>query len=156
VYQIRPRSYENLKEFVYFLKCENPANYFSELADSENVIYHATMGGCANIWVVTREELDFSCKNVVSGPCSDYHVSFPPYHSWETVIQKMHKIVVKFNPKDYEPQGIIKTRWNEPIEWDSEYEALLKEFKYDLTKSINPIMRNNPISWTKVEKWLKN
>ena len=154
--QIRPRSYRNLKEFVYFLKCDNSADYFSELVDSEKVIYHATTGGCTNMWVVAREELDFSCKNVVSGPRSDYHVSFPPYHSWETAIRKMHKMVVEFNPKDYEPQGIIKTRWNETVEWDPEYEALLREFKFDLTKPINPIMRNNLISWTKVEKWLKN
>jgi hypothetical protein len=154
--QIRLRSFANLKEFAYFLICETPNKFFSESVDNEKITYHALTGGYTNLWVVSREKLDFSCSEVVSGPRSDYHISFAPYHSWETAIQNMRKMVKEFNPKDYVPQGIIKTHWNEKIEWDSEYEALFREFNYDLTKPISPVMRNNLISWTKVEKWMKN
>jgi hypothetical protein len=39
--QIRKRSYKNLKEFVYFLICDNPNKYFSEFVDNEKITYHA-------------------------------------------------------------------------------------------------------------------
>ena len=154
--QIRKRSYKNLEEFVYFLRCKNPSEYFCELVDKEKIIYHALTGGCTNMWVVAKEELNFSCENAISGPRSDYYVSFAPNHSWESAIQRMRNMVEEFNPKDYEPQGLIKTHWNETIEWDSEYEALFKEFNYDLRKPISPIMRSNLISWGKVKKWMEN
>ena len=154
--QVRARSYANLMEYTYFLKCKNPARYFSEFINKESIIYHALTGGCANMWVVSKEELDFSCKNVVSGPRSDYLASFPPNHSWDTGIHRMQKKVEEFNPKDYEPEGLIKTHWNKTIEWDSEYEELFKEFNYDLRKPITPIMKKHLISWKKVDNWMKN
>ena len=154
--QIRARSYRNLIEFVYFLRCKNPSEYFCEFVDNEKIIYHALTGGCTNMWVVAKEELDFSCQNVVSGPRSDYYVSFAPNQSWETAIQKMRNMVKEFNPRDYEPQGLIKEHWKETIPWDSEYKALFTEFNYDLTRPITPIMKKNLISWKKVKKWMEN
>lgn len=154
--QIRRRSYANLKEYTYFIKCKNPAEFFSEFVDNENIIYHALTGGCTNLWVVSREELDFQCNVSVKGLRSDYHISFAPNHSWETAIQVMRKMVEDFNPKDYEPEGIIKMHWNETVEWDSEYEALFREFNYDLTRPITPIIRKHCISWRKLDKWMKN
>jgi DNA-binding Lrp family transcriptional regulator len=133
--QIRRRSYKNLMEYTYFLKCNNPSEFFSEFVDNEKIVYHALMGGHANMWVVSREELDFDCKKLMGGPRSDYHVSYAPNHSWETSIHNMRKMIEEFNPKDYEPQGLIKKHWNETIEWDSEFETLFREFNYDLTKS---------------------
>ncbi len=124
--------------------------------DKENIIYHATKQGATNLWVVSGKELNINCDKVVGGLRSDYHVSFAPNQSWETAIQKMRRMVEDFNPKDYEPEGIIKTHLNETIEWDSEYEALFKEFNYDLTKSIKKIMKKHLISWTKFEKWFKD
>ncbi len=154
--QIRRRSYKNLEEYASFLTCENPARFFSELVNKENIIYHAITGGPTNLWVVSGEELDIDCGKVMSGIRSDYHVSFAPNHSWDTAIQKMQKMVEDFNPKEYEPEGIIKTHWNETVEWDSEYEVLFNEFNYDLTKPISPLMVKHCISWWKVDTWMKN
>ncbi len=154
--QIRRRSYKNFKEYVSFLTCENPIRSFSELVNKENIIYHATTGGPTNFWVVSGKELDINCGKVVSGLRSDYHVSFAPNHSWETAIQKMQKMVEDFNPKEYEPEGIIKTHWDETVEWDSEYEILFNEFNYDLSKPISPLMVKHCISWGKVDTWMKN
>jgi DNA-binding Lrp family transcriptional regulator len=154
--QIRLRSFANLMEYTYFLNCKNPSEFFSEFVDNEKIVYHALMSSCANMWVVSREELDLDCRKVVGGPRSDYLISYAPNHSWETATQKMWKKVGDFNPKDYEPQGFIKSHWNETIEWDSEYEALFREFNYDLMKPIDPIIKKYLISWGKVDKWMKN
>jgi hypothetical protein len=155
--QIRRRSYINLKEYVYFLRCENPAEFFPTFRRDETVVYHALMSGFANLWVVSSKELTCrTCDIVVKGARSDYHVSIPPDHSWETAINNMRKMVEEFNPETYTPEGIIETHWDETVEWDSEYETLFREFNYDLRRPITPIIRKNLISWTKLEKWLKN
>jgi len=154
--QIRRRIFANLKEFVYILRCKNPVKFFSEFVDDENIIYHALTGGPGNLWVVTKKEMDFQCDVLINGLRSDYHVSFAPDYSQETSMNYMWKAAREFNLKDYEPEGIIKSHRNETIEWDSEYEKLFGEFNHDLTKPISPIMKRNLISWTKVEKWLKN
>ncbi|MBU7045510.1 MAG: hypothetical protein HXS54_03660 [Theionarchaea archaeon] len=154
--QIRRRSYKNFKEYTYFLKCDNPSEFFSTFVDNEKIVYHALMGSYANMWVVSKEELDSNCGTVLGGPRSDYHVSYAPNHSWETSIHNMRKMIEEFNPKDYEPQGFIKTHWNETVKWDSEFETLFREFNYDLSRPITPIIRKHLISWGKMDKWMKN
>jgi hypothetical protein len=154
--QIRRRSYANLKEYVYFLNCENPVKQFSTSCQLENIVYQASLIGSTNLWVVSDTELDCDCDIFTHGLRSDYHVSYAPNHSWETAIQKMRKKVDGFNPGDYTPEGIIKTHWDETAIWDSEYETLFNEFNYNLRKPITPIIRKNLISWGKLEKWLND
>lgn len=154
--QIRRRSYANMIEYLYFLRCKNPVELFSKCRQTNSIIYHATLIGSTNLWVVSREKLDFDCDVLIEGPRSDYHISYAPHHSWETAIQRMRKKVETFNPREYAPEGIIKTHWNEQIEWDAEHEKLFNEFNYDLRRSISPILKKNLISWGKVEAWLRN
>jgi hypothetical protein len=68
----------------------------------------------------------------------------------------MKKMIKEFNPKTYEPQGFIRTHWDETVKWDSEFEALFREFNYDLSRPITPIIKKHLISWGKVDKWMKN
>jgi hypothetical protein len=145
-----------MREYLYLLACKNPAALFPKCLKNDTVIYHAVMSGPANLWVVSKEELEFDCDVVVGGPRSDYHISFAPDHSWETAIQKMRKKVKTFNPENYSPDNSIKTRFNESVTWDSEHEKLFSEFNYDLRRPITPIIRKNLISWGKVDAWLKN
>lgn len=156
--QIRLRSYKNLGEHVYFLECENPASLFSQLVDNENVVYHALMCGATNLWIVSREKLSLpcGCTVLIEGLRSDYHVSFAPNQTWDTGVKKMRKMIEEFDPEKYAPQGTIRAHWHETVEWDSEYEVLFREFNYDLSKPISPIMFKNLISWDKVDRWMKN
>ncbi|MBU7028580.1 MAG: hypothetical protein HXS48_16720 [Theionarchaea archaeon] len=154
--QIRMRSFANMLEYVYFLSCENPVELFSEYQRIESVIYHATMYGSTNLWVVSKEELDFDCNVLVGGPRSDYHLSYAPNHSWDTAIKRMRKKVENFNPYDYSPERILETHWDETLEWDSEQERLFHVFNYDLRQPISTIQKKNLISWAKIDAWLKN
>lgn len=156
--QIRRRSSRNFGEHVYFLKCPDPPEVFSQFVGKENVVYHALCSGEMNMWVVARGNLNLPCEcdALLEGLRSDYHVSFAPHQPWETAIQKMRKMIEGFNPKEYEPQRIIDILWDETMEWDSEYEALFREFNYDLSRQITPILRKHRISWEKVERWMRN
>ena len=67
----------------------------------------------------------------------------------------MKKKVEKFNPTEYEPKELIKTHWNEAAEWDTEFEILYKELKYDLRKKQTPIRKKYLISGSKIKKWFE-
>jgi hypothetical protein len=83
------------------------------------------------------------------------HVSFAPPHSWEEAKKIMWEKVEKFDFEHYEPKGIIKTHWDEQIEWDEEDEILYRNLKYDLRKPLYPIAKKNHISGQRAWDWLK-
>jgi len=152
---LRKRSHENFKEYIYFLNCKNQRKLFLELIEDERIVYHAVMTGIPNLWVISKEEIDFEDEVVVKGRRSDFHVSFPPNHSWDTAIRKMKKLVEDFNPEDYEPKGIIKNHWGEVIEWDAQDETLFRVFKYNARHKLSPIMREHHVPGKKIYEFLK-
>ncbi len=153
--QIRKRSYANLKEYIYFVNCSYPFDSYRQYSTNNDVVYHAVMDGFANFWLVSYKKIDIDGAIVIHGPRSDYLVAYAPDHSWETAMQIMRDKVRKFNPEHYEPQSLIKTRFDETIEWDSEDEILYGEFKYDVRKPLTPVMKKHLISGQKIYAWLK-
>jgi hypothetical protein len=152
--QIRRRSYANTKEYMYFVRCENPLKLFRRYKDDTDVVYLAVMGGFANMWLITKEKIDIAGIILVFGCHSDYHVSHVPDRLWERAIEIMWQKAITFHPEEYKPKGIIKTHWSEVIEWDAEDEILFREFKYNARKKLTPIMRNNLISSQKTYEFL--
>jgi hypothetical protein len=152
--QIRRRSYANMKEYMYFVRCENPLKLFRKYKDDTNVVYLAVMGGFANMWLITKEEIDVAGIVLVFGYHSDYHVSHAPDRLWERAIEIMWQKAMMFHPEEYNPKEIIKTHWSKVIEWDEEDEILFREFKYNARKKLTPIMRNNLISSQKTYEFL--
>lgn len=152
--QVRKRSFANTQEYIYFVNCPYPHRSYKEYSENMNVSYHAVMVGFANFWASANKEIHIEGKEVVGGPRSDYYVAYAPDHSWEEAMQIMRKKVETFNPEMYEPKGIIQTHWNEYVEWDSEDEAMFREFKYSLRKSLSPIMKKHLISAGKIYEFL--
>jgi DNA-binding Lrp family transcriptional regulator len=153
--QVRKRSYKNFKEYMYFFHCKNPRKQYLEYRHDENIVYHAALIGFPTLWVVSKEKLEPKAEAIIEGPRSDYYLSFPPNHSWELCIEKMKKKVETFNPEEYEPQGIIKSRWNEAIEWDRQDEILFREFKLGIRKKLSSVMKNQHISAEKIYEWFE-
>ena len=108
---LRKLSHENFEEHIYLLNCKDPRKLYFELIEDTRIVYHAVMVGIPNLWVISKEEIDFKDEVMVKGRRSDFHVSFPPNHSWDTAIKKMEKLVEDFNPGTYEPKGIIKNHY---------------------------------------------
>ena len=152
--QIRKRSHSNTKEYVYFIKCDNPARLYKEYINNMNITYHAEMIGFADLWVISNKKIKIDGDVIAEGFRSDYHYSFPPDHSWETTARLMKEKIENFNPENYKAQGIIKTLWNRSIKWDPEYEILYREFKYNFRSKITPIMKKHHISGEKIYEWI--
>lgn len=152
--QIRKRSYSKTKEYIYLVNCKDPLNVYSQYREDMTVVYHAVLSGFANLWIVSKERIDIDGSIMIEGYRSDYHVAYAPNHSWEKAIQIMQEKVKTFDPEDYKPKGIIRTHWDEPLEWDAEDEQLFRYFKYDLRKPFAPVMRKHLISTTKIYQFL--
>ena len=143
---IRKKSFKNLKEYMYFIRCEDPEILYLKYCEDPNVIYHAQTAGFCDLWVITKEKMDIEGEIIVEGYRSDYHVSYAPDHSWEVALGNMRKMVDDFSPSDYTPKGIIQTHFNQTIEWDKEDETMYEYFKYNLRKSLLPLIREHNIS----------
>jgi hypothetical protein len=152
---LRKKSYKNFIEYEYFVHCEDALESYLKYIEDQRISYHAVMDGFCNLWVVSKEKIIIEGDILVAGPRSDYHMSFPPDHSWDEAVQIMEKKVENFNEKKYEPEGIIKTHWDKPIEWDKEDELLFRKLKYDLRKPLTPIIKKFGTNTGKIEEWLK-
>lgn len=153
--QIRKRSYANMKEYMYFINSKNPLKLFRQYKEDMNVAYLAVMSGFANLWLITKSKINVVDDILVFGLRSDYYCAYAPNHSWKRAIQIMWEKVKAFNPELYNPQGIIKTHWDETIPWDAEFEKLFREFKYNGRKPLTPIMRKYCISSQKTYEFLE-
>ncbi len=153
--QIRERSYSNLGEYVYLVNCQDPLEMFLQYTEDQNIVYHARMDGFANLWVISKEKIVIEGNILVGGLRSDYHISYAPDHSWKTSMEIMWEKVRNFSPEDYQQKGIIKTHWDEPIEWSKNDKILCQELKHDLRKPLTPIMKKYGISGEKTWNWLK-
>lgn len=154
--QIRKRSYANLKEYTYFVNCKRPLDSFVQYTEDMNIAFHAVMGGFSNLWVVSKEKINVEHDViVVEGVRSDYYAALAPQHSWAKSIKIMQEKVDTFSPNNYEPKGLIKTHWNETVEWDSEFEQLYRYFKYDLRRALTPVMKEHLITTGKIYKYLE-
>lgn len=149
--QIRKKSYANLKEHVFFVKCDNPFDFYLELEEEENVVYHAEIVGFADLWIVSNEkfnfeEYDYEIEIVTEGDSSDIYVPFDPNHSWDKALTIMGEMKDNFDPRKYKPKDILKIRWNETLDWwDEKFETLYREFKYNLRSKYTPIETKHSI-----------
>ena len=153
---IRKRSYSNLREYMYFVNCENPELAYLEYQKNEKVIYHAQMKGFCNFWIIAKEKIDVEGDIILEGPRSDYYTSYAPHHSQEKALENMRKKIEEFDPGDYVPKKYIKTHFGESVEWDKEDELLCIYFKDNLRKPFAPVMRKHTISGGKLYKFLEN
>lgn len=150
--QIRKRSYQNMKEYMYFLQHQNPQDAFEKYSNREEVVYLAVLGGSPNFWMITRKPLDVRAS-VVEGPRSDYVVPTAPEATWDDAFRRIHTKIEEFDPVSYQPHNMIQNHWDECIEWNDEDEKLYNAFQYDLRKKLSPVMKENLISGEKIYKW---
>ncbi|MGC1119564.1 MAG: winged helix-turn-helix domain-containing protein [Candidatus Methanofastidiosia archaeon] len=153
--QIRKRSYANMKEYMYFISCENPFPKYVSYSQDERVVYHARMAGFASLWIISRTPLDIKDAIVLEGYRSDYHLSYAPTHSWERAVKIMKASIETCYLNRYKPKEILKNRHNTYVQWDEEDEALHQYFKYNLRKPFSPVMRRHLITSGKIYAFLE-
>ncbi|MBU7044801.1 MAG: hypothetical protein HXS54_00070 [Theionarchaea archaeon] len=145
---------QNLREYMYFINCENPELLYLKYREDRNIIYHVKTLGFCNLWITAKEKISIDGDILVEGQRSDYYVSHPADHNWETAIEIIKKKIETFDLRDYEPKGIIQEQFNKTTDWDLRDELLYRYFKYDLRKPLTPLMRDLNISKDKIYDFL--
>jgi hypothetical protein len=72
--QLRKRSYANMKEYVYFVRCPFSFPLYQKYNEDNNVVYYAAMSGFANLWIISNKEIDIEGDVIFSGLRSDLPV----------------------------------------------------------------------------------
>ncbi|MBU7025052.1 MAG: winged helix-turn-helix domain-containing protein [Theionarchaea archaeon] len=140
--QIRKKSFSNLKNYVNFVDCDDPAELYLRCAKDKNVVYHAILDGFCNFQVISESPMNIK-GSVLKGALPDYFISRPPDLSWEMTIDTMRDMIAKFNPEDYIPKNYITNHWNETVEWSKEFEILYRELKYNLRRPLMHIVNSH-------------
>lgn len=153
--QIRKKSFENFKEYVYLLKTDDPFEVFDDLTINNDVIYHGLLLGFADLWVISRKDISFKGDIILKGARSDYLINHAPDNTWEESINVMKTWVATSDPRRWESHQSIETHLGETVEWDSEDEELFRWFKHDMRKVYYPVLKENLISTTKLYSWFK-
>jgi hypothetical protein len=143
--QARKRSYQNLREYMYLVKCENPEMLYLKYREDQNIIYQVKTVGISNLWIIAKEKIDIDGDILVEGQRSDYYISHPPDHSWETAIEIMKKKSEIFKPQYATPRNYIQTHFDKTIKWAPEDELLYRYFKYNLRKPFKPPIKEHGI-----------
>ena len=60
--EIRVRSFENLREYMYFVRCRHPELHYLEYREDMNVAYHAKTRGFCNLWIIQRRNWTLKVK----------------------------------------------------------------------------------------------
>ena len=143
---IRKRSYSNLKEYMYFVKCKRPELSYLRYLEDMNVVYHALLIGFCDLWIVSTKKIDIEGHIVAEGYRSDYYVSYAPNRSWQESLEIMKKRTKNFDPKNYEIREYIKNYFNKSTDWSKKDEILYRYFKYNLRRPLTHILKNPAIS----------
>jgi hypothetical protein len=145
--QIRKKSFSNFKTYMYLVNSARPLKLFDEYIENDHILYHEVLEGFCNLRVVSDVKLDIE-GTILGGLTSDYYISHPPDQPWRISSQNMWDMIQKFDPADYTPKGYIETHWKETVKWSEQYEILFWEFKYNLRKALEPLVKQKYHIWS--------
>ena len=154
--EIRKKSYSNLKEYMYFIKCKNPELLYMKLRGDPNIIYHAKTSGFCDLWVIAKEKIDVKGEIILEGHRSDYQTSFASNNTWDTALKIMEAKIGSFNSRFCRHLQLPRTHLRRTINWSTKDEFLFRYFKYKLRRNLKPVMKDHRISAEKVYDFLNN
>lgn len=107
--------------------------------------------------IISNKKLDIDGEILVEEVRSDYYIAYASLQSFDQARKKMIAMIENFNENTYNPKNLIKTHWDQIIEWwDSDFELLYKYFKYNARKHYTPIMRAKKIPSNTINHFLIN
>lgn len=151
--EARKKSYLNMQEFHYFIRSEEDADSkYLDYCEDPRIISLVRTLGHFDLWIASREEMDFEGDILVKGVRSDIYVSKPPVHSWADALKSMREKVDAFD-YSYTQKGYIQTHWDETVEWSEEDELMYQYFKFNLRKRHHKLKDAHGISTFRIKEW---
>ena len=152
---LKKKSFENLGEKMYFIKCENPEKTDITFREDDNIVYHARLDGFCNLWTMSKDKIAVDGDVLAGGLPTDYYVSFPPNWTWGMGFNSIRTKVETFNLNTYTPKHILTNHWDKTVEWTELDEILYREFKYNFRKPLLTVREKHKIWWGDIYDWLE-
>ena len=155
--EIRLRSSEDYKEYVYLLNFDNPGEVFRVLKGFPHVVYHGLTSGHWNTMVITNRLLDFSklvgFQSVVYQDVK--YCSYTPKVdnlSWESSFEKMYEYLDTFRGRHEEKMR----RLGPLLKWGHDEWTLYHAFNSDMRKKVIPTLKKTKVRYESYSPWFKD
>lgn len=150
----RRRCYANFREYFYFLDVEDPHMLFNELQENEDISYFSVESGFANFFVIAKNSIDIEGEVMAEGCRSDYYVSIPPDHDFETAVSMIRR---KLEALDYykdSPSPLMQRDYAYE-QWDEKDEAIFQSICNDVRKPFSRILKETDTYSDKIMGWFR-
>jgi hypothetical protein len=88
----RRKSFQNFREYFYFLNLKHPHQLFEKLHDTKDIIYFSVQTGFINFQIISKVPLpQFEDCAILNGFCSDYYVTVPSECSFNHSISRIEE-----------------------------------------------------------------
>ena len=157
--QMRIKNSEQIKEYIYLLKVNNPHSFIPFIEKEEWIFYYCILIGHFNLIFMSYRPIDLSHlegyeKTVVSSIRSDYFVPEISEKTYETAFQNIaHTCERKIDPSLLDV-GLHDVKWTEEL-W-----KLFLDLKYNLRVDFTLLMKKHEFKYTtfyeRVKQLLRN
>jgi DNA-binding Lrp family transcriptional regulator len=147
---------QNYREYVYFMKFENPQHAFNELKGFPHVVYHAMLSGDWDTMVITDRLLDFSSMEGFESmgfQGAKRHCTTPRVEEvvWEEGFRKIEEELAAVTAV-LEHDG----RTAPFLTWHKDEWRLFGMFGNNIRKEITPVVKKTEISYETCRRWKEN
>jgi DNA-binding Lrp family transcriptional regulator len=148
------KSAPNYREYIYFLKFEDPLMVYNGLETFPHVLYHAVTSGDWNTMIVTDQPLDFS-KLIGFQEMVHHDVKYvtdtpkPKYTTWEESFHERHRSIEQFEPSIEHKNRNLATF----LPWGNNEWKLFHAFQKNMRKKVSPVLRKIKVRYGAYTKW---
>jgi hypothetical protein len=152
----RRKSFLNFREYFYFLKVEDPYEFYESLQkENSPVTYFSVHTGFCNFQIISKEPIDLPVEKIISGPRSDYHVTIPPNCSFEEGVIKIEELLKNVEKLESRESPLqYHGRKYEP--WDEMDESIFWEICNNIRTPFTSVIRSIGTYNDKTWSWFRN
>lgn len=148
---MRLKMFDDLREYMYYLRFDKPMRVYHELERHPQVVYHCLTSGAFDLVAVTKSPVDFESRPgfkecLLQGARGNYCV---PHVSRDTYEDAFRKIENNLKEKEHAPSLISTELPPREIMWTDLEWKLFHDLKYDMRRTFTEIVKKHGIS-----KWL--
>ena len=152
----RRKSFENFREYFYFLNHPHPHQLFEELHEAKDITYFSVQTGFINFQIISKTPLpQFEDCAVFKGTRSDYYVTIPSECSFKQSISRIKEKMENLDSYEWKPSPLVfREKKYEP--WDEADEKIYWKLADDARKPFREIIREIDTYSDKVLDWFEN
>ena len=152
----RRKSFENFREYFYFLNHPHPHQLFEELHDAKDITYFSVQTGFVNFQVISKVPLSqFEDCAILKGFRSDYYVTIPSECTFNQSISRIRGKMENLDSYEKKPSPLTFQKGKyEP--WDEADEKIYLKIADDARKPFREIIREIDTYSDKVLDWFEN